>query len=99
MRDRALLKVFVSDDWSLVISLDSVLVNLFPCLAELISFGGKADWIILLMVVKRVVLAAILSDSVQMSVVANPKFFVFSCQRSYNLSSFARSVVIGSAMV
>ena len=62
----------MSDDWSAVISLNGVLVNLFPCLAELASFGGEADWIILLVVIKRVVLAAILSDSVQMSVVADP---------------------------
>ena len=71
-QDGALLEVTVSDDWSSVISLDGILVNLFPCLAELVGFGSKADWIVLLMVVERVVLAAILSDSVQMSVITDP---------------------------
>ena len=71
-RDGALLEVTMSDNWSSVISLDGILVNLFPCLAELISFGGEANWVVLLMVIERVVLAAILSNGVQMSVVADP---------------------------
>ena len=62
----------MSDDWSAVISLNGVLVNFFPCLAELFCFGGEVDRVTLLMVIERVVLAAILSDSVQMSVVADP---------------------------
>ena len=71
-RDGALLEVTVSDDWSAVILLNGILVNLFPCLAELFCFGGEVDRVTLLVVIKRIVLASILSDSVQMSVVADP---------------------------
>ena len=41
----------MSDDWSVVISLDGVLINLKPCFAGLFDLGGEADWTVLLMVV------------------------------------------------
>ena len=72
LQDGALLKVSMSDDWLAVISLNGILINLFPCLAELISFGSEAEWVVLFMVVKRVISVAILSDSIQVSVIANP---------------------------